>query len=75
MVICAGCYNDDDDYVPDIKAHTFHETIDKPGIKIPDIGTKVFYYYKVCLEASTGYTYNGEGLLRNIQTSQMNYTN
>lgn len=39
--------------MPDIKVHAFYETTDKPGIKIPDVGAKVFYYYKVCLENNT----------------------
>lgn len=63
MAICMGCYNNDDNYVPDIKVHAFYETIDKPGTKIPDMGARVFYYYKICMENSVGYTYKGEGLL------------
>ncbi|MFT4222786.1 hypothetical protein [Dysgonomonas sp.] len=62
MVIFTGCYNNEDNYVPDIRVHVFYETIDKPGIKRPDIGAKVFYYYKICIEDSAGYTYKGEGL-------------
>lgn len=62
MTICTGCYNNDDNYVPDIKVHAFYETPDKPGTKMPDIGAKVFYYYKICMEDSVGYVYDGEGL-------------
>lgn len=62
LIILTGCYNDNDVYIPDIRAYSFYETIDNPGIKKPDVGARVFYYYRICLDDFSGYTYKTDGV-------------
>lgn len=64
VVICTGCnYADSEDKcIPDVKVYAFYETMDRPGIKIPDVGAVVCLYYRICKDDFAGYTYQGEGI-------------
>ena len=62
-----NCCDVKDDYEPHIYAFAFYETAAQPGIKIPDKGAKVYYYYRRCTDDFAGYTYqkNGEYVKEN----------
>jgi len=65
LLIFTGCYNDEDEYVPDVKVFAFYETIDSPGVKEPDAGAKVYIYYRISQSNLIDYIYQGEGLFFN----------
>lgn len=69
LLIFTGCYNDKDEYVPDVKVFAFYETTDGPGIKKPDAGAKVYIYYGLSQDNPDNYIYQGEGQLLNENLS------
>ncbi|MDR2920439.1 MAG: hypothetical protein LBV72_13890 [Tannerella sp.] len=66
-----SCYNDKDEYIPDIKVHAFYETLDQSGVKIPDVGAGVYLYYRVYKDDFAGYTYQGEGIFIKENSSEI----
>lgn len=71
VMVCLSCQEEDDyNYIPDIKVYAFYETIDEPGLKKPDAGAKVYYYYyRICLDDLDGYTYQEDGKFINDDLS------
>lgn len=70
VMVCVSCQEEDDyNYIPDIKVYAFYETIDEPGLKKPDAGAKVYYYYRICLDDLNGYTYQEDGKFINDDSS------
>jgi len=61
LTICSSCCKDNDEYIPAINAFAYYITADKPDTKIPDVGAKVYYYYKICTNAFDGYVHQEEG--------------
>ena len=61
VMICISCEEDDHNYIPDIRIYAFYETIDEPGLKKPDVGAKVYYYCRICIDDLSGYTYQKNG--------------
>jgi len=62
IAVFTSCYDDADDQEPKVNIFAFYETIDNPGVKKPDVGAKVFFYYQLGKEDFTDLIYSGDGI-------------
>jgi hypothetical protein len=61
IILSSGC-DGRSDHNPVIKAHAFYETKENPGVRIADVGARVFFYNKIQLTHFINHQYSGNGI-------------